>query len=81
MFPAISHHKIVEEQSSKNRRCLCGTEEARLRESEKFRKYAADCIRIASQMSGKDRQALLEIADAWEMRAQDAEKKEKGLHS
>ena len=46
-----------------------------MRESEKFRKYAADCIRIASQMSGKDRQALLEIADAWEMRAQDAEKK------
>jgi hypothetical protein len=58
-----------------------GTEEARLRESEKFRKYAADCIRIASQMNGKDRQALLEIADAWETRAQDAEKKEKGLRS
>ena len=55
------------------------TEEARLQESEKFRKYAAECIRIASQMSGKDRQALLEIADAWETRAQDAEKKEKGL--
>jgi hypothetical protein len=54
------------------------TEEARLQESEKFRKYAAECIRIASQMSGKDRQALLEIADAWETRAQDAEKKGKG---
>jgi len=49
-----------------------------LRESEKFRKYAADCIRIASQMSGQDRQALLDIANAWETRAQDAEKKEKG---
>ena len=56
----------------------CGTEEASLRESEKFRKYAADCIRIASQMSGQDRQALLDIANAWETRAQDAEKKEKG---
>jgi hypothetical protein len=56
-----------------------GTEEARLRDSEKFRKYAADCLRIARQMNGKDRQALLEIADAWEARAQDAEKKEKGL--
>lgn len=55
-----------------------GTEEARLRDSEKFRKYAADCLRIARQMNGKDRQALLEIADAWETRAQDAEKKEKG---
>jgi hypothetical protein len=52
-----------------------------LRESEKFRKYAADCIRIASQMNGKDRQALLEIADAWETRAQDAEKKEESLRS
>ena len=60
---------------------FAGAEEARLRESEKFRKYAADCTRIASQMSGKDRQALLEIADAWETRAQDAEKKEKGLRS
>ena len=41
-----------------------------MRDSEKFRKYAADCLRIANQMSGKDRQALLEIADAWETRAQ-----------
>jgi hypothetical protein len=54
-----------------------GTEEDRLRDSEKFRKYAADCLRIARQMNGKDRQALLEIADAWEARAQEAEKKEK----
>jgi hypothetical protein len=46
-------------------------------DSEKFRKYAADCIRIARQMSGKERLALLEIADAWEMRAREAEKKEK----
>jgi hypothetical protein len=28
-------------------------------------------------MSGKDRQILLEIAEAWEKRAQDAEKAEK----
>lgn len=52
-----------------------------MRESEKFRKYAADCIRIASQMNGMDRQVLLKIADAWETRAQDAEKKEKDLRS
>ncbi|HET7911708.1 MAG TPA: hypothetical protein VFL49_06740 [Pseudolabrys sp.] len=50
-------------------------------ESEKFRQYAADCIRIARQMSGEDRQILLDIAAAWEMRAQDAEKKEKGSRS
>lgn len=48
-------------------------------ESEKFRKYAADCLRIAQQMSGKDRQALVEIAEAWESRARDAEKKEKAV--
>jgi len=52
-----------------------------LLESDKFRKYAADCLRIARQMSGKDRQTLLEIADAWEARAQDAEKKEKSVRS
>jgi len=52
-----------------------------LRESEKFRKYAAECLRIANQMSGKDRQALLEIANAWETRARDAEKKEQGPRS
>jgi hypothetical protein len=57
---------------------VAATEEARLRDSEKFRKYAADCIRIANQMNGKDRQALLEIADALEARAQDSEKREKG---
>jgi hypothetical protein len=55
---------------------LTGAVEAGLRESEKFRNYAAECIRIASQMSGKDRQALLEIAKAWKTRAQDTEKKE-----
>ena len=60
---------------------LAGTEEARLQESDKFRKYAADCLRIARQMSGKDRQALLEIAGAWETRAQDAEKKEMNLRT
>lgn len=46
-------------------------------ESERFRKYAADCMRIARQMSGNDRRALLEIAEAWETRARDAEKREK----
>ena len=46
-------------------------------ESEKFRKYAADCMRIARQMSGNERLVLLEIAEAWEMRAVEAEKKEK----
>jgi len=70
--------KLLKNEVPKIGVASAGIEEARLRESEKFRKYAADCIRIANQMSGKDRQALLEIAGAWETRAQDAEKKEKG---
>ncbi len=56
---------------------FAGTVEATVLDSEKYRKYAADCVRIAREMSGKDRQALLEIAEAWEMRAREAEKKEK----
>jgi len=70
--------KLLKNKVPKTGVLVAGTEEARLRDSEKFRKYAADCLRIASQMSGKDRQALLEIADAWETRALEAEKKEKG---
>ena len=46
-------------------------------ESQRFREYAKDCIRIAEGMSGRDRQALLDIADAWEVRALEAEKKER----
>lgn len=79
--PQFHITKSLKNKVSKIGVAFVGTEEAMLRESEKFRKYAADCIRIASQMNGKDRQALLEIADAWETRAQDAEKKEKGLRS
>ena len=45
-------------------------------ESEKYRQYAADCIRMARTMS-KDKVTLLEIAEAWERRAQEAELREK----
>ena len=45
-------------------------------ESQRFRQYAKDCIRLADGMNAKDRQTLLEIADAWEVRAVEAEKKE-----
>ena len=43
-------------------------------EAKKYRQYAKDCVRIAASMSGKDRQTLLDIADAWEARAVDAVK-------
>ena len=42
-------------------------------EAKKYRQYAKDCVRIAASMSGKDRQTLLDIADAWEARAVEAE--------
>ena len=48
-------------------------------ESEKYRQYAQDCVRIAASMSGKDRQTLLEIAAAWEARAAEAESKSSGF--
>ncbi len=43
--------------------------------SEQYRQYAADCRRIASKMDEKDRAVLMQIADAWEMRAQAAERR------
>ena len=49
------------------------SKEAAMLESEKFRRYAKDCIRIAATMNGNDRQTLLAIAEAWEARAAEAE--------
>jgi len=48
-----------------------------LLESEKYRQYAKDCLRIAEKMDAKDKQILLDIAGAWDMRAREAEKREK----
>jgi hypothetical protein len=51
-------------------------EEVRLMlEAKKYRQYAKDCVRIAACMSSKDRQTLLDIADAWEARAAEVESK------
>jgi hypothetical protein len=41
------------------------------------RQYAKDCIRIAQGMNARDQEELLNIAEAWEMRAAEVEKKEK----
>lgn len=46
-----------------------------LLESQKYRQYAADCTRLAQTMAAADKQALLEIASAWEKRAQEAERR------
>jgi hypothetical protein len=42
-------------------------------ESEKYKQFAADCIRIAETLGGEDRERLLKIADVWTKRALDAE--------
>jgi hypothetical protein len=51
-------------------------EEMKMLEAKTYRQYAADCIRIAEKMGTKDKQVLLEIARAWEMRAEEAERRE-----
>jgi hypothetical protein len=45
-----------------------------MQDSKTYRDYAEDCRRIAQTMNGKDRQALLEMAKAWELRAAEAER-------
>ena len=45
-------------------------------EAKTYRQYAADCIRIAEKMNTKDKQTLLKIAAAWNMRADEAERRE-----
>ena len=42
-------------------------------ESEKYKQFAADCIRIAETLGGEDRERLLKIADVWTERALEAE--------
>jgi hypothetical protein len=45
-------------------------------EAKTYRQYAADCVRIAEKMGAKDKKVLLEIAQAWQMRADEAERRE-----
>jgi hypothetical protein len=42
---------------------------------QKFREYAEECKRLAERAAAKDRSVLLEIADAWEKCAEEAERK------
>lgn len=46
------------------------------RSAQKFRDYAAECRRLAQRSSERDRNALMEIADAWEICALEAERRE-----
>jgi hypothetical protein len=47
-------------------------------EAKTYRQYAAECRRMANTMKeAADRKALLQIAEAWEKQAQEAERLEK----
>jgi len=48
-----------------------------MQEATTYRQYAADCRRLAIGMSGKDQSTLLKMAEAWESRANEAERLEK----
>lgn len=49
-----------------------------MHEANTYRQFAADCIRLAEKMSSpKDKESLLKIAEAWEERAQEAERRKK----
>ena len=41
--------------------------------SEKYKQFAADCIRIAEKLGCEDKERLLKIADVWTERALETE--------
>jgi NAD dependent epimerase/dehydratase family enzyme len=45
-----------------------------MKDATSYRRYASDCRRIAEKMSAKDKQILEQMAEAWESRAQEAER-------
>ena len=49
-------------------------EEVMMKDAETYRGYAADCRRMAKQAQPKDKEALIKMAEAWEERAQQAER-------
>jgi len=50
--------------------------EANMKNAMEYRQYASDCRRIAAKMSAQDKQILEEMAKAWELRAQEAERQD-----
>jgi hypothetical protein len=49
-----------------------------MKDATTYRRYASDCRRIAEKMSAKDKQILEQIAEAWELRAHEAERQNAG---
>lgn len=42
----------------------------------KFRQYAAQCLQLAQRASKEDRKVLMELAKAWRLCAEEAERQE-----
>jgi hypothetical protein len=57
---------------------LLKVEEADMKDAKTYREYAADCRRMAQLMNQKDREVLLKMAQAWEDRALEAERRKDG---
>lgn len=45
-----------------------------MKDAKTYREYAADCRRMAKQAQAKDKEALTKMAEAWDERAQEAER-------
>jgi hypothetical protein len=45
-----------------------------MQKAKMYRQYAADCRRLAETMEKKDRPVLLNMAEAWDTRADEAER-------
>jgi hypothetical protein len=51
-------------------------EETAMQKVKTYRQYAADCRRMAKTMSQKDGATLLKMAEAWDGRADEAERRQ-----
>ena len=49
-----------------------------MKDANTYWEYAADCRRMAKLMNQKDQEVLLKMADAWEDRAKEAERRKDG---
>jgi hypothetical protein len=47
-----------------------------MQDAKNYRQYAADCRRMASTMNSNDAKVLLQMAAAWDDRAEEAERVE-----
>jgi hypothetical protein len=48
-------------------------------DAQKFREYAAECLRLAQKAAARDKAVLLEIANAWSACADEIESKTNNL--